>query len=227
MKIINLIIIFWIFSVLGWLLEELAFLIEDKKLVNRGFLIGPYCPIYGTGSIVIILLTQNINNPISIFIVSLISCSIIEYITSYLLEKIFNIRLWDYSNKILNIKGRICLRNILAFGILGVIVSYIIYPYLINILESLTIKTNIILFLVISVITIIDITLSFNIMSKLQITIKDNIKKHINTDNTDEIKKLMHNIIKQNYLLKRIIQNIEYEKYIYKIKENIKKIIKR
>ena len=114
-----LFLLFITYSFMGWVMEMIATVVEDHEIVNRGFLIGPYCPIYGCCSIAIILILHKINNPIILFIFSILICSIGEYITSFVLEKIFKARWWDYSHMKFNLNGRICLRNCLFFGILG------------------------------------------------------------------------------------------------------------
>ena len=80
---------FIIYSVLGWLMEVICKLIDSKKFVNRGFMIGPLCPIYGVGSISLILLLDNYkNNPLILFLMAILICSVIEYSISYIMEKI-------------------------------------------------------------------------------------------------------------------------------------------
>ena len=102
-------ILFFIFSFLGWVMEVTLTLITDKKFVNRGFLLGPCCPIYGCGCILLNLLLQNyMNNIIVLFILTMFTCSLLEYITSFLMEKIFKLRWWDYSQMRFNINGRMC-----------------------------------------------------------------------------------------------------------------------
>ena len=84
-----LFLLFLTYSFLGWVMEMIVTVIEDKEVVNRGFLVGPYCPIYGVCTIAMILLLNKVTNPILLFILSIIICSIGEYLTSYILEKIF------------------------------------------------------------------------------------------------------------------------------------------
>ena len=98
-------VLFLIYSFIGWLMEISFTLYKDKTLVNRGFLMGPYCPIYGCGCILIILLLKRyLNDFIVLFIMSMVICSILEYLTSYIMEKLFKARWWDYSKKKFNIK---------------------------------------------------------------------------------------------------------------------------
>ena len=117
------------YSILGWILEMVVCSIADKKVVNRGFLVGPYCPIYGCGCLLIIaLLHKYQDDPFTLFIMAVIVCSLLEYFTSYVMEKLFKARWWDYSDRKFNINGRICLDNLFLFGILGLLIFYIVNP---------------------------------------------------------------------------------------------------
>ena len=120
---------FFIYCFLGYIAEVIFVYCGKKKLINRGFLIGPYLPIYGFGGIVIsFLLTGYYNDPFVIFIFSLIICSCIEYITSVILERLFNRKWWDYSWRKYHVNGRICLFNSIFFGFGGLAVVYVIAP---------------------------------------------------------------------------------------------------
>ena len=81
---------------------------------------GPICPIYGHGAIIMLILLKDFaSNPFILFVMSMLVCTTLEYLTSYFMEKLFSARWWDYSNKKFNINGRVCLRNTLCFGILA------------------------------------------------------------------------------------------------------------
>ena len=98
-----------IYSIIGWIYESTLCSITNKKLINRGFLNGPYCPIYGSGAILVILILGRIKNPVLLFFLgALVTCSL-EYLTSYVMEKLFHARWWDYSQRKFNINGRVCL----------------------------------------------------------------------------------------------------------------------
>ena len=113
--------------------------IQFGKFINRGFLIGPYCPIYGWGAIAItILLKRYTYDPLVLFIMSTLVCSIIEYFTSYFMEKKYHARWWDYSSKKFNINGRICLETLIPFGILGLFIMYVTNPMLFKIYQSMS-----------------------------------------------------------------------------------------
>ena len=175
--------LFIIYSFIGWIIEVFWSLFVHKKLVNRGFLIGPYCPIYGIGCLLLIILLNRFkSNVIVLFFMSIVVCSFLEYFTSYLMEVVFKTRWWDYSTKKFNINGRICLGTMIPFGILGCFLVYLINPFLINIISFWDIKMIKILALVVFMLYLIDNILSFNIIFKIRDTIT-NIEK----DSTEEI----------------------------------------
>ena len=93
MNLLKLFLLFWFFSILGWILEVIVCSISDKSLVNRGFLVGPYCPIYGCGGLLITLLLQGYEDrPLLLLFFSLIICSVLEYSTSFIMEKLFSLK---------------------------------------------------------------------------------------------------------------------------------------
>ena len=105
-------------SFAGWIMETISISIRNKKFVNRGFLIGPVCPIYGYGVVLVSLLLQKYQNDIIVtFFMSIIICGFLEYFTSYFMEIIFKARWWDYSQRKFNINGRVCLENLVLFGL--------------------------------------------------------------------------------------------------------------
>ena len=132
---------FTIYSFLGWVCESTYCSIGQKKLVNRGFLNGPFCPIYGFGALLVIsILSPFVNNIPVLFIASIIVTSTLEYITSYVLEKIFHMSWWDYSTYKYNINGRVCLQNSLMFGLLSLFVMLVIHPTIDDFVASINTK---------------------------------------------------------------------------------------
>ena len=127
--ICHLFIYFIIYSFIGWVLETCLCSIMAKKFINRGFLNGPFCPIYGNGSIIIILLLSGLARyPVLVFVYGLIICSILEYLTGLMLETVFKTKYWDYSMNKFNIQGRVCLQNSILFGIGGVLLIEFVQP---------------------------------------------------------------------------------------------------
>lgn len=177
---------------------------KKHEFVNRGFLIGPYCPIYGWGCILInILLNQYKSNVVVVFMLIIIICSILEYLTSYVMEKIFHIRWWDYSNRKYNLNGRICLSNMLAFGVLGCLVIYIVNPFFLSLINKLPINEINIIALILLVIFLIDNIISTKIIFSLRNTVKS-IEKDATAELTKTIKEIF---LAKNYLYKRIIKS--------------------
>ena len=119
---------FVLYSFIGWIYESILVSVMERRLVNRGFLDGPLCPIYGAGAALAIALLHNMHNPITIFLISAIGASVLEYVTSWAMEKMFHARWWDYSDYRFNLQGRICLLGALVFGIAGVAIIDIIQP---------------------------------------------------------------------------------------------------
>ena len=205
MDILKIYLLFWIFAILGWIMEVIVCSISDGKFSNRGFLIGPYCPIYGFGGILMFLFKDFKDNPFICFILCMISCSILEYLTSYLMELIFKVRWWDYSNDKFNINGRICLRNALAFGALGLILLRYILPVFSGFLDNLSNTTIYIISSILFIITLVDLIISYKAMNKIKNLISKNINKFKNIDATNTIKKIIKNNLNISYLEKRII----------------------
>lgn len=123
-------IYFILYSFIGWACETVWCSIGSKKLVNRGFLIGPLCPIYGFGGLLVIyLLRPYSENMVTVFLAGMVLTSVLEYITSVLLEKLFKLKLWDYSTYFCNINGRVCLKNSILFGVMATALTWFIHPF--------------------------------------------------------------------------------------------------
>lgn len=139
-NIIKYTLLFFFYSAGGWLLESIYCSIGEKRIINRGFLTGPLCPIYGTAALVMTILIYNPfkDRPLIIFILGIVLCDIVEYLTSYIMEKLFSARWWDYTYEFLNIKGRICLKHTLYWGIISVAFVRVLHPAV----ENLYAKIN-------------------------------------------------------------------------------------
>lgn len=216
MNLKTLFILFIIYSIIGWVLEIFYTLFREKKLVNRGFLIGPYCPIYGIGCILILTLLDKYKDDIIIlFVMSTIICSVLEYFTSYILEKKFHARWWDYSDRKFNINGRICLELLIPFGILGSLFARCVNPFVEKMLYKINLSTLNVIFYIILVLFIIDLIISYGVLSKIKIS-----TKKIVCDNTEEItKKVKEYIINHSKLGKRILEsfpNLKIKKEYFK-----------
>ena len=217
-------LLFMIYAIAGWCMEVTCKLIQYKRFINRGFLIGPYCPIYGYGALLITFLLKNYtNDPIILFFMAIIICGTLEYLTSYLMEKIFKARWWDYSQKKFNVNGRICLDTIIPFGILGIFIMYISNPFLINKIENLPEVWLNSLFWTLLTIYIVD-----NIISEIVIRYVKKTEKNLGKqlDNTEEITKKVRETLASKSILHRRLLNAypKLEAVKIKIKEKEKEI---
>ncbi len=135
--------------------------IVDKKIANRGFFCGPIIPIYGVGSLLLVwLLSPFKDHILLVFFLSMILTTSIEYLTGYVLEKIFHNKWWDYSKEKFNLHGRICLKNSLLFGVGGPIILYYLNPYMTDFLIQFKNQYLIIVACIIFVIFLLDVIYS-------------------------------------------------------------------
>ena len=175
--------------------------IPAKKFVDRGFLIGPYCPIYGFGALsIILLLKRYMNDYVVFFVMSIIVCSVLEYLTSFFMEKIFKARWWDYSNKKFNINGRICLINSIAFGVVATVIMYFVNPEINMIISKIPEDTLQIISIILFVIFAVDYVVS----SKLMLSFKDTLSK-VKLDNTEEITEKIKQVLREKSIFTRRI----------------------
>ena len=206
MNYTTLFIYFMIYSILGWVIETIYCFFKEKRYVPRGFLNGPLTPIYGFGALTLIILLQDIKNVILIFFIGMVISSLLEYVSSYLLEIIFNMHWWDYSKDKYNLNGRIKLENSILFGLLSVILVYLINPQVISLVSKLSVinvkSLSITLFFVLTLDTVITVTSIFNLKaSAIELKIKNYSEEAI-------LK------IKSSYIIKRLIKT--FPKLTYK-----------
>ncbi len=129
-SIVYYIVEFFFYSITGWCIESTYCSIGEKRLINRGFLTGPLCPIYGTGALVMTVLLYNPfrGRPFYTFLLGMLLCDIVEYLTSFLMEALFHARWWDYTYEFMNLNGRICLKHTIFWGIGAVGFVEVIHP---------------------------------------------------------------------------------------------------
>ena len=140
-NLLEILTYFLVYSILGWIMESIVRSISEKKLINTGFLKGPYCPIYGIGAIIMFSFLESFKNSVIVlFIISFIVLTLWEYLVGVLLEKTFHTKYWDYSDQKFNIQGRVCLTNSIIFGFCGILVIKIINPFFFSILNKFDYK---------------------------------------------------------------------------------------
>ena len=209
--------IFIIYAIIGWFMEVAIVSVKKRKITARGFLIGPWCPIYGFGALFITFLLQKYyEDPIVLFIMSFLLGTILEYITSYIMEKLFHARWWNYSDHRFHINGRVSLTTSLGFGALGLILVYFFNPFFLKIIKNIpTIIFNIIM-IIVFVIFIVDIVTSYVIISNLKKEGYSNIKD-ITEKANEEVKKVLRN---KSIFNRRLLNAFPHLKFIIKDKKN-------
>lgn len=201
-------ILFFIYSFFGWVIEIIYCSIISKKIINRGFLKGPYCPIYGFSALSIIAILNlfinkiNLEGPLFyalVFLISVIVSSIIELITGILIEKMFKMRLWNYSNRSFNIQGHVCLEFSIYWGFLAFLLITVINPAFNKIVLYL-IETDykyiFLIFLALIISDLIVVTRSIFIFNNL-----------INKINILDINKILDGLKKHKRILRNFIPN--------------------
>ncbi len=158
-KIPIYILLFFFYSAAGWFVESLYRSIGEKRIINSGFLTGPMCPIYGTGALVMIVFLYNPfkDNLLAVFLLGMVLCDVVEYITSVLMEVLFHARWWDYTHEFMNLNGRICLKHTLYWGIASIAFVRLIHPRIDRIVQNFDPKTVLIILIAVLVVFFIDI----------------------------------------------------------------------
>lgn len=224
-KLIDYIYIFFIFSVIGWLIEVTLKSIQFKKFTNRGFLVGPYCPIYGLGAFLIVLTNNYLGtydrSLALIFLSSVFICGLVEYLVSYFLEKIYHARWWDYSSRPMNLNGRIWIGNLILFGLGGLAIVRVFNPIFVDLFYKLDFNVRKYLVLVISILMLADYIVSYFVMKLVKVNVEQS-----QADNTEDIKnEIKFLATNRNVLYKRFVNAYPEVKYrTDRIKERLKEI---
>lgn len=198
---------FIIISICGWIMEVTLQLIQKHKFADRGFLIGPYCPIYGCGGLLItVCLTGLEEHPVALFSMAILICGILEYATSYIMEKLFHARWWDYSENKYNINGRVCLETIIPFGILGLILIYLVNPFIFDNLSKVPENILNIIAIAVLVLFIADNLVSLKVISNVRLA-TTKFDKENPKDNTEEISQKVKEFLKDKSILNRRLVN--------------------
>lgn len=222
----NLFMLFFMYSFMGYFVEVISASITNKKFsLSRGFLIGPYLPVYGIGALIITLFISKYSNDyIAVFILGMVISCIVEYFTSYILEKTFDLRWWDYSKKKFNLNGRICLSTGIKFGFCSIFVIKIGNPFLFKLFKCFSPKNLLIVSIVLSVVILIDTIMSNYIISSLKI----DTKKYFKKDATEEIKnKVRESLSKYRVLYTRLLKAFPYLSLENRKFDKIIKLIRR
>ncbi len=198
-------ILFFIYSFIGYICEVISVSRLEKRLeLSRGYLIGPYLPIFGFGALLItFFLDQYRYHYVTLFIMGIFICCFLEYMTSYLLETIFKLRWWDYSNKKFNINGRVCLETGILFGLGSVFIINFLNPFFFSILDNISKSVIVVLGIILGIIIFIDFIISTYAIIHLNI----DTRQFSHRDATGEIRHMiLESIKKRNYFYHRIFK---------------------
>ena len=195
---------FIIYSFVGYVVETLFALINYNVIESRqSFMYGPFCGIYGFGAVVLILSLRFFDkNNYTLFLGGCLTGSIVEYTMSFLGELLFNARWWDYSNNKFNINGRVCLETIVPFGILGLVLIYVINPFIFNNLSKVPTNVINIIAVVVAVLFTLDLIISLTVISNVR-KATTKFDKENPKDSTDEISRKVREFLKSKSPLNR------------------------
>ena len=184
--LIQLVFLFFTYSFAGWCIEVILKFIQYHRFINRGFFTGPICPIYGTGAVLITITVETLTPYESAygttFLISFLLCGLVEYFTSWFMEKRFHARWWDYSTKPMNLHGRVWIGNLILFGIGGVAIIHLINPSLYSVISKIPITAKESLSVVLLVFFAVDYVMTHFILKLVRIGVEKS-----EADNTEEI----------------------------------------
>lgn len=203
-------LLFYLYCFIGWIWESCYVSLKKHKWINRGFLKGPLLPIYGSGAIVVLISTLTVeNNLLLVFVIGMISATILEYITGVAMEKLFHVRYWDYSKEPFNINGHICLISSLAWGVFSMLLVRFVNPNIERLVIIIPNGISEVISYIITIFITIDAVQSFNeAMDLKNILIKfternesiNNIKKRLEIVEAfvnEDVKSIQEKLIKK------------------------------
>ena len=218
---LEIIIYFITYSFLGWVMESIFRSISEKKIINTGFLKGPFCPIYGVGAIIMLLFLKKFADNLAVlFIVSVVVLTIWEYLVGVLLEKLFHTKYWDYSKNKFNFQGRICLMNSIFWGILGVVFVKYIHPAIESLGNQIDIKILTFIYAILGIIILVDMIVSIVKIKNIKTTLEKIEKLN------DEIKQKLKELAEQSITKKANKEESQINNKI-EILENIQVLIEQ
>lgn len=234
---------FILYSIFGWIYESCLVSVRKKSWVNRGFLNGPIIPIYGAGAVLICIVLDPVSkNYLLVFLGGMTLATILEFVTSYIMEKLFHAKWWDYSRYKWNIQGRICPLVSLFWGVLSVLMTIFLKPLSDSMIRNMPRRTGevlalVILFLVLAdLITTVISTLKLNqklasmrrvreefaaYIEKTKLyASKEEFIKHLESGTMVELVNFIHQKMEENRLNKeRSSKYVELEEKIHMLKE--------
>ena len=220
--LINLNLLFFSYAFIGWCIEVTLKYLQFHRFINRGFLTGPWLPIYGSGAALITVVTSGLS-PLessvgTTFVVSFLLCGFLEYMTSYVLERRFHARWWDYSQKPMNLHGRVWIGNLLLFGLGGVLIVEWMNPLLLRLFEQMSFALREILALSLSTVFAADYGMSHFVLKLVKRSVESS-----EADNTEAISKEVRLLLSDRSVFHRRFAEA-YPEVIYKTERIAKRM---
>lgn len=182
------ILLFFTFSIIGWMWEVILHLVNNGVFVNRGTMHGPWLPIYGWGGLTILILLKSFRKkPYKLFFMSFLTCGIIEYSTAWYLETFKHLRYWNYNGYFLNIKGRVCLEGLILFGLGGMVFTYLLAPLLDNLFKKLTPKVTKIICIILITSYLVDFVYTIAFKPNTGKGVSSPVKKVVESNSDNQI----------------------------------------
>ena len=212
--LVRLVLLFFAYSFLGWCIEVMLKYIQFHRFINRGFLTGPICPIYGSGAALITLSAELLSTVESgigtTFMLSFLICGAVEYFTSYFMEKRFHARWWDYSQKPMNLHGRIWIGNLLLFGLGGVAIVHLFNPMLDSLLEWLPLRVQ-----AFAAVVLLGVMAADYVMTHFVLKLVKTGVERSEADNTEEINREIRQLLSDRNVFYRRFADA-YPEVIYR-----------
>ena len=211
---VDLVLLFFAYSFLGWCIEVTLKYFQFHRFINRGFLTGPWLPIYGSGAVLITLAVNGLapleSSVGTTFALSFVLCGTVEYGTSYVMEKRFHARWWDYSQKPMNLHGRVWIGNLILFGLGGVLIIEVLDPLFLGLIGSLSPLRRQILAGVLGSVFLADYIMSHFVLK----LVKTGVERS-EADNTEEISREIRLLLRDRSVFHRRFAEA-YPEVIYK-----------
>ena len=211
---VDLVLLFFAYSFLGWCIEVTLKYFQFHRFINRGFLTGPWLPIYGSGAVLITLAVNGLapleSSVGTTFALSFVLCGTVEYGTSYVMEKRFHARWWDYSQKPMNLHGRVWIGNLILFGLGGVLIIEVLDPLFLRLIGSLSLLRRQILAGVLGSVFLADYIMSHFVLK----LVKTGVERS-EADNTEEISREIRLLLRDRSVFHRRFAEA-YPEVIYK-----------
>ena len=211
---IDLVLLFFAYALLGWCIEVTLKYFQFHRFINRGFLTGPWLPIYGSGAVLITLAVDGLapleSSVGTTFALSFVLCGTVEYLTSFVMEKRFHARWWDYSQKPMNLHGRVWIGNLILFGLGGVLITKVLNPVFLGVFGMLTLSGREILSAGLGGLFLADCVMSHFVLKLVKTGVESS-----EADNTEEISREVRLLLPDRSVFHRRFADA-YPEVIYK-----------